>query len=386
MEQVVYSADQRALRDSVRRFVQQHVAPVAHHFDSCGETPEVVYRAFFDAGLLHGHIPAQYGGRGHGAVTSAMVAEELAYGCTAIAAGLMVPILPITLLLLGGSARQLSTFVRPLTARFSLPALACTEAEAGSDLRSIRTRATRDADGYVLSGHKSYVTNLPYAEFVVVIARTEPGDGRGSQRALSAFVVPMSTPGIEMGHRWHTSGLRSLAVWSCHLRQVHVGEELLVGKEGEGLALLNAALDLSRTMIASLGAGACRRVLHELLRYAREHELFGARLLGQQDYRFKLVAIEEAIATTRLLVWLAGARHDAGLRFTKEASLAKLHAGRTSREVASEASAMMGGAGFVEDSVVAKFHREASAVGLVEGPEPVQREIVFFEMLRRGPY
>ncbi len=276
--------------------------------------------------------------------------------------------------------------MRPLATTFSLAALACTEIEAGSDLRSIQTRAVRNGSNYIISGKKTYSSNLPYSDFVIVIARTEPGEGQGSPKALSAFVVPTSAPGFVIGERWKTLGLRSQAVCPCELHDVVVSEEFLLSDEGDGLNLLNAGLDLSRIMMASLGVGGARRLLNVTSHYARKRELFGIKLVKFQDYRFKLVKMEEGIATGKLLVWVAASEYDAGLKCTKEASLAKLHCGKLVQEVASAACVMMGGTGFLEGSIVEKIYREAPILTLIEGSEPIQSEIVYSEMLRRGLY
>lgn len=386
MEETLYSETDQRLRCEVRELVEREVVPVAAGYDARREPPQAVYQAFFETGLLHAFLPAEYGGRGHGLIATSVVAEELAFGCCAIAAALVTPILPVSMVRRAGSEEQKQRFLRPLRETFSLPALACTEAEAGSDLRSIRTRAVRDGSEYVISGEKAYVSNLPYADWAVVLARTEAGEGQGSTRALSAFLVPTDTPGFIVGSRLQTGGLRSMAVCPCSLRDVRLPASLRLGEEGDGLALLNAGLNLSRTMMASFGVGGCRRVLAELFVYARRRDIFGGKLLRQQDYRFRLVRMEESIAAAKLLTWLAASKHDAGLANTKEASLAKMNSGAVSRNIASEAQGMMGGAGFLEGSVVEKFAREAPAIGLIEGPEPIQAEIVFSEMLRRGLY
>lgn len=386
MDEVIFSESQTRLRREVGEFVRREIIPVAAECDARDEVPERVYEAFFETGLLHGYIPEAYGGRGHGAVDTVVLAEELSYGCLSIASALVVAILPISILLRGGTEEQKRRWLAPLAKAFSLPAIACTEGDAGSELRATQTRAVRLGDQFRISGEKAFVSNLPYAGFVVVIARTEPGTGLGSPRALSAFVVPADAPGVEAGPRWKTVGLRSLAVCSLRLNDVIVAEDCLVGREGEGLSLLNDALDLSRTMMAAYGVGAGRRAVEELFRYGTKRDDSGRKPIREQGYRFKLVDMEESIATARLLTWLAASKHDAGLKCTKEASLAKLHSGRVCGQIAGEAWAMTGGVGFPEGSVVEKFYREAPAIRLIEGPEAIQSEIVFAEMLRRGLY
>jgi acyl-CoA dehydrogenase len=386
MDSILYSGTEQRLRNAVRSFVTRRVTPVASSYDASGCVPDVVYRSFFHQGWLHGYVPKAQGGLGHSLVETTVVAEELAFGCCAIAAALVTPILPISMILHAGTSAQKERFLGPLSQRFSLPALACTETETGSDLRSTRTIARRQGDVYVIAGEKAYVSNLPFADFVVVLARTEPGEGQGSTRALTAFILPRETAGIVIGERLRTSGLRSMAVCPLMLEDVTVPEDLRLGAEGDGLKLLNAGLNLSRTTMASFGVGGCRRTVAEVLEYARRRQLFGGKLLRQQDYRFRLVAMEEAIATAKLLTWLAACKYDAGQGNTREASMAKMHSGRVSREISAEAHGMFGGRGYLSGSAVEKFYREAPAIGLIEGPEPIQSEIIFSEMLRHGLY
>ena len=386
MDELLYSASDQRLRQEVREFTRREVTPVALKADALAEAPEAVYRKFFETGLLHGYIPSSLGGRDHTAVATTVVSEELAFGCLAIASALVVPILPVSMVLSGGTPAQKERWLRPLSERFSLPAIACTEAGAGSDLRATRTVAVREGNHYRITGEKAFVSNLPYADSVVVLARTDGIPRPGSRRSLSAFIVPRDAAGLEIGPRWRTVGLRSLAVCSLSLKGVGVPEDQRIGEEGDGLSLLNNALDISRTMMGSYAVGASRRVIDELFRHARERSKRGDKLLHSQDYRFRLVALEEDVATGRALTWLAARKHDAGLKSTKESSLAKLHGGKICSRVSHEAALMLAGTHSTAAAVVEKFRREAPAISIIEGPEPIQKEIIFAEMLRRGSY
>ncbi len=386
MSNSLFAEAEIGLRERVRDFTRREITPVADVFDSSGEAPEQVYRAFFETGLLHGHIPRGYGGRGHSATATTVVAEELAFGCLAVASALVVGILPISILVRGGSEAQKERLLRPLSRWFSLPAIACTESQAGSDLRATRTRAVRSGNEYHLTGRKAYVSNLPFADFVIVIARTEPGERLGSGRSLSAFAVPRDSPGFVPGPRWRTVGLRSLAVYSLSLDDVVVPETLRIGDEGDGLSLLNGALDLSRVMMASYGVGAARRVINELFQHGRARGADGTKPSRGQAYRFALVEMEAEVSAARALVAIAAARYDAGLPYTKEASIAKLLSGRVSRRIAEGAGVLLGGRQFAGRAAIEKFHREVPALCIIEGAEPIQSEIVYSEMLRRGLY
>jgi acyl-CoA dehydrogenase len=372
------------VREAVRDFTRRKVSPVAAAFDSSGDAPEEIYRAFFETGLLHGYIPCGYGGQGHTATTTTLVAEELAFGCLAVASALVVAILPISIVLAGGSEQQKEALLRPLSKRFSLPAIACTESRAGNDLRAIATRALHSGSQHCITGEKAYVSNLPFADFVVVIARTELGGKTGSGRALSAFAVPRDSVGFVPGPRWQTLGLRSLAVCSLSLNEVAVSEECRIGPEGAGLTLLNDALDLSRVMMASYAVGASRRVVSELLQLGRTRKKNGTKLSREQSYRFALVDMEADISAARALAWIAATRHDAGLPYTREASIAKLQGGRLSRRVAERATWLLDWEGMSSCASIEKFRREVPALCIIEGAEPIQSEIVYAEILRNG--
>lgn len=375
---------QSRLRETVREFTRRQIVPVAGGFDSRRESPQTIYQAFFETGLLHGYIPCGYGGQGHSAKTTTVIAEELAFGCMGVASALIAGILPISIVLDGASERLKESLLQPLSTRFSLPAVACTEFGAGSDLRATRTRAVLRDGSYHITGHKAYISNLAFADFVVVIARTEPGEQRGSGRSLSAFALPRTSAGFQPGPRWKTLGLRSLWVGSLSLNDVMVPQDLRIGEAGSGLTLLNKALNLSRVMMVSYGVGACRRVIAELFESGRTRRADGMKPSRHQGYRFALVDMEAEVAAARALAWIAADRHDSGLPYTKEASIAKLYSGRVSRRVAERAAMLVTRDQSPANAVIEKFHREVPALAVIEGGEPIQSEIVYAEMLRRG--
>jgi alkylation response protein AidB-like acyl-CoA dehydrogenase len=251
-------------------------------------------------------------------------------------------------------------------------------------LRATETSAIRCDGTYRLTGEKAYVSNLPFANFVIVIARTEPGERKGSGRSLSAFAVPSDSQGFRPGPRRDTLGLRSLAVGSLSLHDVVVPESLVIGDEGAGLSLLNSALDLSRVMMASYGVGASRRVVSDLLQRGRHARPDGTKPSRQQSYRLMLADMHAEVSAARALAWVAATRHDARLPYTTEASVAKLYAGRMSRRISERAGGLLEADEVDGLAAVDKFRREVPALAIIEGSEPIQSEIVYAELLRRG--
>ena len=294
------------------------------------------------------------------------------------AAGLLQPLL---LHYLTGEPRD--KLMNALEAGHVVTSFAASERAAGSDFTATAVSADRQDDGsYVLNGRKEYSTNIRYADQVIVVARTS-AEVMGGQ---SWFLVPMDAAGVSVGERWDTLGLRALDVSPLELKDVVVPEEYRIGEEGRGLHMFNEHLAKSRTGIAAMAVGIARRARDVVMQHGLHRRVYGDKLTKMQDYRFRIVEMEKEIAAARALVALSAQKSDAGLDHAKEASLAKLYAGEMVMRVTAEAVLMLGSMGYTGQTVVDKLMVDARHVAIVEGPEPIHKEIVFATMLRRGGY
>lgn len=357
--------------------------PVANACDSKRRFPGGIQRAFRQTGITAEFVdPSRANGF---AATAALVTEELAYACAAFASYLMLPVffnraVVANLPPAEAAAHLLRCREKPVVTSF-----AASERVAGSDLLAMSVRAEPTANGYRLNGRKEYSSNLRHARFVIVVARTRPGGDR-SRDAHSWFLVPTQSPGVTIGPRWPTFGLRAMDLSPLELHDVDVPATYLLGAEGAGLPMMAQHLSQSRTGIAAVGVGIARRARDLVLEHSRRRRVFGEKLAHQQDYRFRIADMERDIAAARALVWLAATKSDRGDDATKEASIAKLFAGEMVMRVTVAASAMLGSVGYTGQTAIEKLLRDGRHVAIVEGPEPIHKEIIFAQLLRHGGY
>lgn len=388
--------EQRELRDRVRAFATSVIAPGVTEWEAAGHIPDSVGSAFHETGIAARYLTGELARRYLAEIC--MVTEELAYACPAVASFLMLPVFFNRLLLRYLPTDAAGRLRTELASGHVMTAFAASERVAGSDLRSMAVTASRTATGYRLDGRKEYSSNARRASYLIIVARGPDQDlpdeaaaadrdrgDRGEPIApLSWFVVQAGCAGLAFGPRWSTLGLRAIDVSPIELD----GAEALalLGVEGEGLRMLNDNLAQSRTGIAAVGVGIARRARDLVLEFGSRRRVFGERLTRMQDYRFRIADMEAQIAAARGLVSLSARKYDAGFDNGKEASIAKLVSGDMVMRVTEAAVLMLGSVGYTGQSLVEKLLRDARHVGIVEGPEPIHREIVFAELLRRGAY
>lgn len=377
------SPRQQQLLACARDFARTEIESVAEECDRRAALPVGVNQRFHDARIATDFLE-QADGQDFVA-TSCLLAEELSHACAAFASHVMLPVFfnRIVLAHLDGAERD--RFRDECRARPVITSFAASEAAAGSDLLALATTATRTDNGYVLNGRKEYSSNLRAADYVIVVARTGPGDARSTD-VLSWFLVPTKAPGVTIGDRWPTFGLRALDISPLELRDVEVPAGYLLGGEGRGLAMMGSSLAQSRTGIAALGVGIARRARDVVMEHGKRRRLYGDKLNRMQDYRFRISDMEKNIAAARALVWVSARKSDAGEDAGKEASIAKLFAGEMVMGVTGAASAMLGSIGYTGQSQVEKLLRDGRHVAIVEGPEPTHKELIFASMLRHGAY
>jgi butyryl-CoA dehydrogenase len=376
------SARHERLVRAAEEFANDQIIPAADRADECREFRSDLQDAFLETGLTREFLDPRPGDVF--ATVGASVAEALAYGCAAHASYLMLPLFFNRVVIASLPAKESEAFKEECLARPVVTAFAATERQSGSDLLAMSVRAERYNGGYCLTGRKEYSSNLGQADYVAVVART--ADDERGKNAHTWFLVPTDTPGVEVGERWSTFGLRALQVNPLELSDAYVPEHRRLGGEGEGISLMVKHLNESRTGIAALGVGIARRARDIVIDFSRRRVVFGEKLTKQQDYRFRIAAMERDIAAARGLILVACLRMEAGEDATREASLAKWFAGEMVMRVTSEASAMLGSIGYTMQTPVEKLMRDARHVAIVEGSEPIHKELVFAHVLRHGGY
>ena len=358
--------EQRALQALAHEFAERELRPVAAACDVSGEFPPDLLGKAAALGLTSYAIPEEYGGGGVSAITSALVAEELSWGCAGLAATILATMFPVRPLLRFGTEEQRRRYL-PLLAseQGTLAAIAFTEPHAGSDLSAMRASAARHGGGYVLSGEKCYVTNGGVAELTVVFAKL---DG-----AVTAFLVERGDPGVKPGRKEDTLGLRASHTGSLLLEEAHVPDDRLLGEEGQGFEIALDFFVVSRPQVAASAVGVARAAFEHATVYAGEREAFGRPLLSKQAIAFKLAEMGMEIEAARLLAWRACAAVDAGEDAGLLGSYAKAFAADAAMRATTEAVQVLGGAGVMRDHPVEKWFRDAKVFQIVEGTSEIQR-------------
>ena len=371
------TAEQRELQALAHEFAERELRPIAREWDEREDCPPELPAKAAALGLTSHAIPAEYGGGGVSAVTSALVAEELSWGCAGLAAPIGATMFPVRPLLNAGTEAQKDRWLPRLASEEGcLAAIAFTEPGAGSDVAGIQATARREDDEYVLSGEKCYVTNGGIAELTIVFAKL---DG-----AITAFLLEAGDAGVSAGRKEPKLGLRSSYTGSILLDEARIAADRLLGGEGEGFAI---ALDFfmhSRPQVASSALGIARAAFEYATAYAKERRAFGKPLLAQQGVSFKLADMAIQVEAARLLIWRAAAALDAGEDAGLLGSYAKAFAADAAMSITTEAVQVLGGAGIMRDHPVEKWMRDAKVLQIVEGTSEIQRHVIV-QYLRNAP-
>jgi len=377
------TTEQQELLEWARGFARTEIEPFVEEAERELMLPPSISRRFHESGVATRFLT---GATGDDFVASAsLLAEELSYACASFASHLMLPVFFNRVVLSYLPPAERDQFLKRCLAEPVITSFAASEAAAGSDLLALSTTATRHGNSYVLRGRKEYSSNIRAAQYVIVVVRTGPEGTRGTD-TMSWFLVPTDAPGVVIGDRWSTFGLRALDISPLELNDVEVPAEYMLGEEGRGLPMMAGSLSMSRIGIAALGVGIARRTRDIVFEHGRRRRIYGDKLNRMQDYRFRISAMERDIAAARALVWVAARQADGGADAGKEASVAKLFSGEMVSAVTTAASAMLGSIGYTGQSRIEKQLRDGRHVAIVEGPEPTHKELIFAHMLRHGAY
>jgi alkylation response protein AidB-like acyl-CoA dehydrogenase len=363
-------------RASVRAFVDRVVRPPAAESDLTCEFPSAVILACGEEGYLGLPIPEKYGGAGADYMAYLVCLEELARADPSVAITIEAHTsLVCNLLHHFGTEEQKMRWLVPLAQGRNIGAFALTEPEAGSDAAATQTTARLDGNDYVINGTKMFTTNAGTDISLLAIATARTPDGQ-----ISAFIVPVGTPGFEIGRRlrkigWHASDTRELAFSNCR-----VPSENLLGEPGRGFNQFLAQLDDGRIAIAALAVGQSQGCLDACLDYIKERRQFGRPIEQFQAIQFKIADMATQIHHARMAVYQAGRLRQEGHPFKLEASMVKLFATEMAVDVAREAVQLHGGYGYIEEFPVARFYRDAKVLEIGEGTSEVQRIIIAREL------
>jgi butyryl-CoA dehydrogenase len=370
--------DQEAFKQQIEAFARDVVALRAAGIDKSGEFPTDVMHAAAAHGLLGVTIPKAWGGAGRDYISYALAIEAIARASATVAVSLSVTnSLVAELIAHAGRDEQRERWLRPLATGAAIGAFALSEPNAGTDAANQQTMAVRSGDGYRINGKKVWVANAEEAAVVIVFARTRPGlRGQG----VTAFLVPMDTPGIRRTARADSLGVRGLGCMDLELNIIASDDQIL-GPVDQGYRLAMWALQGGRVAIASQALGIGEAALDEALAYAKQREQFGQPIANYQAIQWMLADMATDLAAARMLTLKAAAAKDTQDRSTVEASMAKLAASEAAHKAADKAMQILASAGYRRGSVVERLFRDVRATEIYQGTSEAQRMIIAASIL-----
>jgi len=371
---------QKMIRDQVREFAEVEVAPGAAGRDVTEEFPAEILDKMGKLGLLGLIIPKEYGGAGLDTVSYAITVEEISKACASTGAITSVHnSFAGYIINKWGTEDQKRKYIPKLASGEVLGAFAGTEPNAGSDLGSMQTSAVLKGDNYIINGSKTFITAGSQSGIVIVFAVT---DKEAGPKGISAFIVESSFKGYKVGPIFDKMGIRASETSELIFEEMEVPRENLLGKLGDGFKIALVSIDGGRIGIASQAVGIAQSALDEAISYSKQRIQFGKPIAKLQAIQWMIAEMGTRIEASRLLVYRAATLKDKGVRFSKEAAMAKLMAGETAVWCADRAVQIHGGYGYMKEQKVERLFRDAKITEIYEGTSEVQKMVIASTLLR----
>ena len=376
--------EQALLRDAVRTLADERVAPRAAEIDRTGEFPQDLRELLAAQDILAIPFPEQYGGLGGDLLSLCLAVEQLSRACATTGLILAVQELASLPLLIAGTDDQKQRWIQKLATGEHLIAFAVTEAEAGSDVAAMRTRAVRDGDDYLITGSKRFISQGSVADLITVFALTDVDPASSRHHRLSCFIVEVPTPGFAVTRLEHKMGLRGSPTAELAFDGVRVPAANRIGAEGDGFGLAMRTFDRSRPGIAAQAVGIAQGALEVATAYARDRRQFGQRIGDFQMVGAMLADMDAATESARQLLYKACVEIEAGSPdASRWAAMCKLVAGDAAMRVTTDAVQVLGGYGYIDEFPVERMMRDAKITQLYEGTQQIQRSVVARALLGR---
>jgi alkylation response protein AidB-like acyl-CoA dehydrogenase len=366
------------IQAAARDFAQNEIAKVAAHFDETGDFPAETVRKMGELGFFGIEVPEVYGGAEMDTLSNMLALLEIS---KADAAHGVIMSVNGTLfcqpLLLFGTEAQQQKYVAPVAGGEKIGAYSLTEPASGSDAATMKSRAVRDGDHYVISGTKSWVSNGTAADFIVLFTMTDPAAGH---RGITAFIIEADQPGLQRGRKEDKLGIRASATCELYFDGYRCPVENRLGEEGEGFKIAMTVLDSGRIGIAAQAVGIAEAAYEASVKYARERQAFGGPIGQFQGIQWKIADMKSRLEAARLLLYRAAVAKEqakrSGDRFTTEAAVAKLFASETAMFCAHQAVQIHGGMGYSKELPIERYFRDAKITEIYEGTSEIQRMVI----------
>ena len=368
------------VRDMVRRFSEEVVAPRARELDETETFPLDTVKQMAELGLLGLPFPEKYGGAGMDTVSYAIAVEEVARVCASTAITLAAHVsLGCGPVYGAGSEEQKMRFLVPMAKGEAIGAFGLTEPNAGSDAAGTQTKAAKVSGGWRVNGSKIYITNASYAKYVTLTAVTDPKKGANG---ISAFIMDTATPGFRVGKKEKKMGLRGSDTVEIVFEDCFIPDDQMIGEPTGGFKAFMKTLTGGRISIGALALGVAQGAFEHSLSYAKVRHQFGQPIGSFQAIQFMLADMAVKIEAARHLVYHAAMLRDAGREYSKEASMAKLYASEIGNWVTDKAIQIHGGMGYCRDLPVERMHRDVKLMEIGEGTSEIQRLVIAREIQR----
>ena len=372
--------DIEALRDMVHRWAQERVAPMAAEIDASNSFPPELWREMGELGLLGVTVPEEFGGAGMGYLAHTIVVEELARASASVSLSYGAHSnLCVNQIKLNGSDAQKRKYLPGLISGEHVGALAMSEAGAGSDVVSMKLRAEKRNDRYVLNGTKYWITNGPDADTLVVYAKTDPEAGA---RGMTAFIVEKSMKGFSTSPHFDKMGMRGSNTAELIFEDVEVPFENVLGEEGRGVNVLMSGLDYERVVLSGIGVGLIHAVLDHIMPYMHERKQFGQPIGDFQLMQGKIADIYSVMNAARAYVYAVAGSCDRGEVTRQDAAGCVLYASEQAMNVAVQGVQAMGGAGYMSDSPLSRIMRDAKLMEIGAGTSEIRRMLIGRELMK----
>jgi acyl-CoA dehydrogenase len=369
--------EQKALRELAHDFAEKEIRPVAWEYDKDGTWPADVFAKAHEVGLMNTHVPEEYGGPGLSYLDGCLIEEELSWGCSGITTSLGANGLASAPVALAGSEEIKKKYLGMLVEELKYASFCLTEPGAGSDVSSMRTRAVKKGDKYVITGQKCFITNGSHADWYTVYAKTDPDAGH---RGISAFVVPRDET-VVIDKKEDKMGQRASNTATVTFNETEIPADHILGEENKGFKIAMMTLDRTRPGVAAMATGIARAAMEFAVEYSKERVQFGVPIAMHQAIQFMIADMATKVHMSRLATWNSAVLLDNGMRNTVESSHAKRFAADSAMEVATDAVQVYGGYGFIKEYPVEKLMRDAKIMQLYEGTSQIQRLVIARETL-----
>jgi alkylation response protein AidB-like acyl-CoA dehydrogenase len=369
-------------RDSVRKFMRDEVAPLVPQMEAEGAPTAGLLEKMGDAGMLGTFLPVEYGGAGASLMTRAIVAEETARMSAGLDATLFVNIgIVARHLAIYGTPEQKAKYLTPLATGRISASICITEPHGGSDALSPKTTARKDGEHWIIKGHKTYITNAPIAEFLLVFTRTSGTDRK--VRGGTCFIVERSTPGVSVGKPFNKLCLRASPTSEVFFDDVHVHESQILGVLDEGFNILLDGLDSERVFEGASNTGIAQACLDVAVPYALERKVFGEPIATYQMIQDKIAQMATGVEICRTMFYHLVRACERGIKVNQEAAMLKLYSSEVAVQSSRDCVQILGGNGLMEDYPAARLYRDAKHHEIGAGTSEIQKLIISKETLKQ---